>query len=581
MLIIALSFGAGSLLALHKLDDAVRKSFYSDFVSIESAYHMEKALHELELSEEAGQLDTALPRSRTLFQHWLGVEDNSITEEGEGELVADIKERWQKLLSELESRPPYSTHAKQFTALHDDLEKLALVNKVAMVVSNSRASRINDLVAWEFAIALTLLLLVATAISLTLARNITKPLSELSDRLSRFSLPGQRERLNEQPLAELQSVASAFNKMAERLEQFEKINVDRLVAEKNKTETILESIEDGIVLVDGDGAVAHINEVAATILGVKRENALGKPFDRLDSTLPHYARVREALGNNSNESADLPALELDVEVRGGNHSYTLKTVPLVRGDGPPLGTILVLQNIDYLRDRANLVATLSHELKTPLTSLAVAVELLQDARTKLDGKEQDLLQTINEDTGILRRVADDLLALARGEAGSIAIHCVPIDLVPLIHSVVRTFAAQAEQKGIALTASIEESMPEISADPVKLSWVVANLVSNAVRYTPNGGSVTVSALHLSRNILLEVKDTGAGVAPEILDHVFERFVRWEVNGAASGSAGLGLAIAKEIVEAHGGRILVDSTPGKGSCFKVELPIPAEGSWREF
>src|SRR5262249_3357054 len=137
------------------------------------------------------------------------------------------------------------------------------------------------------------------------------------------------------------------------------------------------------------------------------------------------------------------------------------------------------------------------------------------------------------------------------------------------------------QKGIALNASMENSLPAVNADPVKLSWVVTNLVANAVRYTQSGGSVAITSERKADKVRLNVRDTGAGVAPEILDHLFERFVRWEVNGAEPGSAGLGLAIAKDIVEAHGGRITVETASGKGSCFTVELPIPSEHAWREF
>jgi signal transduction histidine kinase len=138
--------------------------------------------------------------------------------------------------------------------------------------------------------------------------------------------------------------------------------------------------------------------------------------------------------------------------------------------------------------------------------------------------------------------------------------------------VISGFALQAEQKNIALRSEIAPSTPRVLADPVKLSWVVSNLVGNAMRYTPSGGSITIASTHDGEVVRFGVSDTGPGVAPEIRDHLFERYAQWNSNGGGqSGSAGLGLAIAKEIVEAHGGRIFVESTIGQGTCFTVELP----------
>ena len=258
------------------------------------------------------------------------------------------------------------------------------------------------------------------ALSWTIAWNLSKPLDELTERLRSFSLRGPSLRLGQQPLAELQGVASEFNRMAERLEQFEKLNVDRIIYEKSKTEAIIESLEDGIILIDPEGVVTHINEVAAIILGVDAPDALGSPFNDLDSNHPHYLRVRAALGNGIKMLlSDSARVEVDLHVRGRDHTYVLKPVPLHHGDNESFGTMLILQDITYLRDkdraRVNLVATLSHELKTPLTSLALSAELLDRGKGNLEPKQRELLATANEDIGRIRHLADDLLNLARGE----------------------------------------------------------------------------------------------------------------------------------------------------------------------
>jgi two-component system, NtrC family, sensor histidine kinase KinB len=246
------------------------------------------------------------------------------------------------------------------------------------------------------------------------------------------------------------------------------------------------------------------------------------------------------------------------------------------------GTILILQDITYLRDkdraRTNLVATLSHELKTPLTSLALSAELLERGKENLDTKQSELIAAINEDLARIRYLAEDLLNLARGETGAITVRSVPVDIKELVRAVTRTFALQFEQKHVALTTGVDAVMSSVRADPVKLSWVLSNLIANGLRYTQSGGSVSISTESRNGTLRVKVADTGPGIPSQIRDYLFERYAQWTVNGAAPGSAGVGLAIAKEIVDAHGGRIFVESTVGKGTCFTIELPAPQEAAW---
>ncbi|MBV9501862.1 MAG: HAMP domain-containing histidine kinase, partial [Acidobacteriaceae bacterium] len=164
---------------------------------------------------------------------------------------------------------------------------------------------------------------------------------------------------------------------------------------------------------------------------------------------------------------------------------------------------------------------------------------------------------------------------ARGHGPAIAVQSIAVDLVQLVQTVIKGFALQAEQKQVRLEADFDRSVPKIRADPIKLSWVVSNLIANALRYTPNGGGILVSLSETASGARLRISDTGPGIPPQVREHLFERFAQWNVNGSESGAAGLGLAIAKEIVDAHGGRIFVDSELGQGTCFTVDLPQSPE------
>ncbi len=577
MLAIALAFGVVAIPTVYSLGRAVRATLYRNYVSIEAAQHMHTALYKVQLALMTGNLKTTLPIERGEFTHWINVELGDITEKGEGELAVDIQRRGLQIFNELTSgtHPP---SRQQFDELHRQLDELIAINQTAMFRADSRSTQISSRLARELTAGLLLLLLFGTILAETLGSKLSRPLEELAGHLRSYSLQGPSARIGNQPLAELQAVASEFNRMADRLEQFERLNVDRLIYEKSKTEAIIESLEDGVVLIDPDGIVTHMNEVAGIILGIEREDALGSSFDDLDSNSPHYARIRSALHRTS-RNTDSQRVEVELHVRGRAHTYLLKAVPLREGNGGSFGTILILQDITYLRDqeraRTNLVATLSHELNTPLTSLGFCVELLL-RNPDLKPEQRELLTSIQDDVTRMRRLAGDLMELARGRGAAITVQRVPVDLPEMVQEVIKGFARQAEQKHVSLTGKFEPLSSRIRGDPLKLSWVMSNLIANALRYTPAGGAISVSLNNTSSGVRLCVSDTGPGIPTELRDRLFERFAQWRVNGSEPGSAGLGLAIVKEIVDAHGGRIFVDSQAGLGTTFTVELPASPEG-----
>jgi NtrC-family two-component system sensor histidine kinase KinB len=582
MLVLTLTIVAFAVPTIHRLGSSIRETLYRNYVSIEAAHHMHATLYAVELAKLQGRLPAALPANRDAFMHWMNVELGDITEVGEGMLAHDIQRRGLTMFDELRRTVAGIPSREEFGLLHQRLDDLIQLNKAAMFRADSRTMRISDRLAYEFAMGLTVLLALDAALSWTLVWSISKPLVELSEHLRSFSLRGPSLRLGAQPLAELQAVASEFNRMAERLQKFEKLNVDRLIYEKGKTEAMLESIEDGIVLIDSNGVVTHINEVASIILGVERSETMGSPFDDLNSNHPHYLRVRSVLQGAATQAFEARRVEVDLHVRGRDHIYVLKPVPLKQESGRSFGTILILQDITYLRDkdraRTNLVATLSHELKTPLTSLVLSAELLERS-SGMNLEQREMVDTILEDAGRMTALANQLLELARGEGAAITLQKTAANLTQLLRAVTKNFAPQAERKSVQLRTDFDEAAPDISADPVKLSWVVSNLIANALRYTPAGGRITVSSRAAERAVRVQVDDTGPGIPSEIRQRLFERFTQWNVNGAAPGSAGLGLAIAKEIVEAHVGRIFVDSKLGKGTCFTVELPMAQEAVWQ--
>jgi len=575
---VVIALGVYALPRVYRLGTAIRDTLHRNYISIEAATHMHEALRVLQLAERDGKARDALSDARDRFMHWMQVEDNDFTELGEPELAHDIERRGRRLFDEIAGAPPAARHDLEFDELHARLNDLAAMNQAAMWRADSRAAELGKRLTYEFAAGLVALLVTGIALSWALGWALARPLTELAERLRGLSQRHTQVRLGPQPLAELDAVAHEFNLMAEQLEQYEKLNVERLLYEKRKTEAIIESLEDGVVLIDSGGIVTHINEIAALIMDIEPADALGSPFDDLSSNSPHYRRVRDALRGLRRAAPDGPRTEVQLHVRGRDHSYVLKPIALHRTEGSPLGTLLILQDVTYLRDqdraRSNLVETLSHELRTPLTSLALSAQLLQREQATLDPRQREFLHTILEECARMKQLSDNLLNLARGEMASISLDRERLDLARVAEEVTARFHLQADEKQVALVRNIAH-VPPVSGDPVKLSWVVSNLIGNALRYTPQGGKIEVATGIAEDSVRLEVADSGPGIAPELRDYVFERFAQYG-NGADKGSAGLGLAIVKDIVVAHGGRIFVTGNSPQGSRFVVQLPVAREG-----
>jgi len=343
------------------------------------------------------------------------------------------------------------------------------------------------------------------------------------------------------------------------------------IGENGRTAAILEILEVAAILVDLDGVVTQINEQAALILGIDRKDILGRSFFGLDENNSHYVNVRAALRSALAYPGGEQQAEVSLHVRGRDHSYLLKPAPLRLDDGTSFGTMITLHDMTYLRDkeraRTNLIATLSNELRTPLTSLSLAIELLQ--RKTLDPKQHEIIDTVVEDLARIRDLSDGLLNVTRNETTSIAVRSVTFDFAKLVTSVTKKFSLQAAQKEVAVRVRAGRGL-DCYGDPVKLSWVLSSLVANAIRFTPEGGSVEVSAGRDGQSLRISVSDSGRGVPLELREVLLEQRPQWKPEGLDNGSAGLSLAIAKEIVEAHGGRIFLDSST-KGSTFVVQLP----------
>jgi two-component system, NtrC family, sensor histidine kinase KinB len=423
------------------------------------------------------------------------------------------------------------------------------------------------------AIIMLVLSIIATA---WLIRSFITPAEMLTERVKQIGAGNVDLKIDVLSDDEVGQLSREFNKMTERLRQYDQINIDTLLSEKRKSETIVDSITDGLIMIDAFATILHVNKRMADLFGFDEAAGIGRPV----TAMVHEDRVLALLHGPLDDSVppdDRRLSFLQFEREGMALFFRPKITVLRTTDGGLYGVLLLMQDITQFKEldrlKSDFIATVSHEFRTPVTSINMSVDILdQQLLGPLTPKQRELVTAAKEDCFRLTKLARELLQLSKLESGRVQVRDEPLNIRDVVEASLRPLRIQFQEKKVTLEASVPADLPTIVADEQQLSWVVTNLVTNALKYTEAGGSVTVRGSMEPGALRLEVHDTGVGIAREHLDRIFDKFVQVRnVAGTTPGSVGLGLAIAKEIVEMYGGRIWVESEVGQGSTFGFTLP----------
>jgi PAS domain S-box-containing protein len=350
----------------------------------------------------------------------------------------------------------------------------------------------------------------------------------------------------------------------------------RLREQQERTRLLLRNAPDAFVSIDGEGRVTEWNPQAELVFGISTEEAMGQAMAEL--IIPATHRDGHAQGlERYLRTGEGPVLNRRIEIEALRHDGSEFPVELtiypIRQDGAYTFSAFIRdiserREIERMKDE--LISTVSHELRTPLTSLRGFVELMRERDYPRERREE-FLAVIHEETMRLSRLLDDFLDIQRTEAGRQDLHLEPLDLEPVLAETIELFRARSSEHRIEL--EVEPELPPVPADPDRLRQVVVNLLSNAVKFSPAGGAVVLTARRLDDAVEVAVTDRGLGIPEEALPTLFEKFSRVDRPETRNiGGSGLGLNLVKQIVEAHGGEVTVESRPGKGSRFSFTLPV---------
>ncbi len=568
----------------------------ANYRSVLAAQQMKESVVQLDdaaLFLVAGRGDLAagtFATHRARFEAELRVQEGNVTESGEGDATARLRRVWTDFsalvgrfdaLAEAERRDLYFSQMRPaFTAVKEAADGILALNQDAMVRKSARASR--DALRAETILVVVSLFGFALGLfaSTKLTTRVLRPLSVLGQAARRIGEGDLVARAQVQGRDEIAQLATEFNTMAERIQKYRESSLGELLEAQRAAQAAIDSLPDPVIVLSVEGHLLHVNRAAETMLGVGVE-APGNPLAELDPAV-RAAVDRVHAHVTSGKGAYLPrGLEEAVRLATpeGERSLVPRATPVYSEEGGVVGTTILLQDVTRLLRfeelRNNLVATVAHEFRTPLTSLRMAIHLLTEQTVgSLTDKQADLVYAAREDCERLQGIVEELLDLSRIQAGRIELRRAPVEVEGLVRTALDAQRGIAGQHQVQLRAEVLPGIGLVSVDPDRIQLAFANLLSNAIRHSPAGSAVTLRAATPDGWVRFEVADHGPGIPKELHQAIFEKY--FQVPGTSATGAGLGLFIAKEIVHAHGGEIGVESEPGKGSVFWFKLPAKGGG-----
>ena len=408
---------------------------------------------------------------------------------------------------------------------------------------------------------------------------ITEPIESMTQSIEQIGQKNYSERLEISHRDELGEMAHSFNKMAEKLEEYENINVSQLLTEKRRTELVVNRMNEAIIGLDNNKLILFANPPALKLLGLKEHELIGHFASNLATRHALFNKLMlEILRGDVNQSKTFPAISVD---KKGKRQYYNKDVLVVdsygeeESDPENVGFVVILKNITELKEqdlaKTNFMATLSHELKTPISAINMSLNLLEDERIgDINEEQKELAGTIRQNSARLLKMVNEILDISRIESGKLQLtfeEIQPDEVVIKALDNVKTFIAE---KNIEIIQNIEPNLPTVRTDVPKTTAVLVNFLTNAIRYTPEKETIEISVQRQNGLVEFYVKDNGPGISAADQRKLFQPYRR--ASGDKTKGTGLGLAISKEFVEAQGGRIWVDSKLGKGSNFAFTLPV---------
>jgi len=584
--------GLVALNTLETLGQSSQLILRDNFNSVLAAQRMKDAVERVDsaaLFRAAGRPDKAdeqAPPNIRAFEAQLEAQERNITEAGEAEATQRLRKSWNDYMAMLEAyrrigdekelrRRYFDEQQPAFLRVKEAAERVLEINQDAMLLKSERARSTAESNRTLLSLAIVLALGLALLASVSLTRRALRPLQLLSLAVRRIGEGDLDARAQIAGQDEIAQVGRELDTMADKLREYRNSSLGELLQAQQASQAAIDSLPDPVIVLSLDGQVLNVNQAAENLLRVEAGH---DPLARLPPQLREATdKIRSHIFSGKGAYAPRGLEEaIRVEGEGGGRALLPRATPLYSEQGSVMGATIVLQDVTRLLRfdelKNDLVATVAHEFRTPLTSMRMAVHiLLEGIIGPMNEKQLDLLSAARDDCERLQGIVEDLLDLSRIQAGKVEVSLTSLPAKSILDAGVAAKVDAARDAGLHMQEDLVEPVLPVLVDPDRISLVFDNLVANAIRHSPKNGRIVVRARPVDGQVRFEVDDQGPGIPPEYRQRIFEKFFR--MPGTKGEGIGLGLYISREIVAAHGGEMGVDSSPQGGSRFWFTLRVP--------
>jgi len=573
LFVVVIFFGAISLFYMNKISMSSKVILKDNYETLNYTSNMRAVLdeHQLPLSTTA----------KKDFENYLELEGKNVTEKGEGEAVAALRKAYENINSPSSS---LSDMQAAVTKLRSELRHIDKLNMDAIVRKNDAAQKAIEKAAMYVIFAASICFLILFSFIVNFPGFVANPLREFSEAIREISRKNYKQRLEFNGSDEFAELAVSFNAMAHELNKWENSNLSKIQSEKLRIEAIIEQMQDAIIGLNERKEILFFNKVAGELLNLNGETVIGqnaevlmKKNDLLNRILQgkQTEKAMKIYADNKESYFQLEKREITVPVYEGQTDVAMNQTAKAAGE------VYILKNITQFKEldeaKTNFIATVSHELKTPISSIKMSLKLMDDERVGMMNVEQkELVQHIREDCGRLLKITSELLDLAQVETGNLQLNFVKSDPRKIAIYAMDSVRFQAEQKNIELELISRNNLPKVNVDVEKTAWVLVNFLSNALRYSSEKSKVVIQVIENAEDIEFSVRDFGKGIEEIYQKRLFDKYFQVPTDGNNKSGSGLGLAISKDFIEAESGKIWVESALGEGSRFCFSLPIDVNG-----
>ena len=578
-------------LGSHYLDRTANDSvamMQDNYRTIQNTREMSLALQEMIQPLHMQDMAKSEKRKKILsagakFERHLNMQANKAQSQEEAQLTESLKNDFigfkERILDSLSTDGAFSYGLyTQGLYLNSVLRNVYELNEAAFIAKTEQANSIADRITM-YSIIVSFFFIGFMLFSLFYFPDyIANPIKKLTEGIKQIAQKNYRERLPVESGDEFGEMAYSFNIMAEKLEEYDNTNINQILSEKKRIETIISQTNEAIVGLDNYKCVLFVNPVAEKLLGMSEMEMAGKPASELALKNIIFADlVKEVLRDEIDADQTINAVSID---KNGEQLYFNKEILIVKN--PDIenvtqenGYIFILKNITELKSqdlaKTNFMATLSHELKTPISAIGMSLELIQDERIgALNEEQKDLTDTIRHNANRLLKMVNEVLDISKIETGNVTLNYEETSAEMLIDRALSNVKTFIQEKDIQIKKTLEGEVDKIKLDVLKTTGVLTNFLTNAMRYSSPGNAIEIDAIRNNGSIQFSVKDFGTGISEEDQQKIFKKYQR--AKDDKTKGTGLGLAISKEFIEAQGGKIWMESEVGKGSRFLFSLPV---------